>query len=68
MSSICGQNEDMLIQDSGSLPEHVMMSKLIEFSKLYKDMKAKEREVLRLHKTFCKHIKADTPPPYETEV
>ena len=68
VSSICDQIEDMLIQDSGSLPEHVMMSKLLEFSKLYKDMKAKEREVLRLHKTFCKQIKADTPPPYETEV
>ena len=68
VSSICDQIENMLIQDSGSLPEHVIMSKLLEFSKLYKDMKAKEREVLRLHKTFCKQIKADTPPPHETEV
>jgi hypothetical protein len=58
----------MLIQDGGSLTEHVMMSKLVEFSKLYKDMHAKEREVLRLHKRFCKQIKADPPPPYETEV
>ena len=58
-SSICDQIE---------VPEHVMMSKLVEFSKLYKAMHAKEREVLRLHKTFCKQIKADRPPPYETEV